>query len=69
MLKGLKMNANDINNYSVKTLIEWYITNLGENVEEARQNPTIMNIQKEIEKRLKDYEDDANIYGRRRRSR
>ena len=59
------MDSQNINNYSVKTLIELYRTNLGSSVDEARQNPKIMTVQKEIEKALKDYKEEANIYGRR----
>ena len=62
------MDSDNIKNYGVRTLIEWYVTNLGSNVDEARQNPTIMNIQKEIERKLRDYDEDTVKSSRKRKN-
>jgi len=58
-----------LHRYSVRTLVEWYTIKIAsQTLEESRQDTLTLAIQKEIENRLKAYEEDADKYGNKRKS-
>ena len=62
-------NTKDLDKYGVRSLFEWYIVSIqSKTLEEHRNDPKTMQVQKEIEKRLREYEKEADIYGRKRKS-
>jgi len=62
-------NLKDLDKYGVRTLFEWYNMKISsQTLEESRADPVTQLIQKEIESRLRDYEEDADKFGNKRKA-
>lgn len=65
----MNFDKNNIEKLGAKTLIEYYIHSISHNnLEESRNNPTIQKVEKQIQKLLIEYEEDAKKYNKRRKS-